>query len=200
MAHLRSILTPLVFVVLSAVSLAAAVQAIHLGLPESLASNVSVLISSLANDDVAGESRSMKLKRGQRVQRELYGNVDWPAELSSLTDQQRQRLVENVAELAKESFDLKVDEYFKAPDRKRQRVLDRHVEEITHWAVLVDRVNRPGSQPLVGPEALASLLGRAAKWYRDAPPEHLQEMQQYQRVLRDALAKRFMRRMNPTNP
>jgi hypothetical protein len=200
MTHIRGALTTLPFIVLSAVSLAAAAQALFLGLPETLASNVTVLISALATEDVSVEPRPAKLKLGQRVNRELYEDVDWQAELAALTDGQRQRLVENVAELAKESFDVNVEEYFKVPERARKRVLDRQIDQLTHWAVIVDRVSRPDGQPLVRPDALISLFARAAQWYRDATPEHLKKMQEYQRALRDQMTKRMMRRMNPTGP
>src|SRR5262249_39053338 len=76
MARARGTFTVIAFIVLTAVSIAAAAQAVYLGIPESLASSVSVLITLLSTEDMSHEPRAAKLKLGQRAQRELYDNVD----------------------------------------------------------------------------------------------------------------------------
>ncbi len=53
---------------------------------------------------------------GDRLQRELAENVDWPAELAALTSEQRELLLDNVNELAIASFDSKVERFFDKPE------------------------------------------------------------------------------------
>jgi hypothetical protein len=196
MPKLRGILTVVCFILLSAVVVAAAVQAISIGLPESLASNATVLIQALASEDVSREPRPAKLKLGQRVQRELSGDVDWASELGALSDVERERLANNVVELAKESFEVQVDIYFKASDRERRKLLERQVDDLMHWATVLERANQPDGEPMLGAAAVRSLFGRVGGWYRDAKPEQLDRLKEYQQALIDQMTKRFKRRIS----
>jgi hypothetical protein len=197
MSQIRGALTAIAFVLLSAVALAAMVQTITYGLPNTLASSASALIAALASQDLSRATRSDKVKLGERLERELSEGVDWPAELTALTEPQRQRLVNNVAELAKESFDAKVEHYFRLSEKRRTKFLDRHVDEILHWAVLLDRVGRAEGESLIGPAALAGLMMRVNQWYSAASPEELARMQQFQKALGEQMTKRLMRRFRP---
>ena len=146
MPRIRNIITAVSFVALSAVSLAAAVQAISRGLPKALPSNVTVLMAALAAEDVASQPRWVKLKFAGRAQRELSDNVDWSAELARLDEAQRERLVENIAELARTSFDANLDEYFRLREGRRRRdFLDAQIKMITRWATLLDRARAPAT-------------------------------------------------------
>jgi hypothetical protein len=196
MSQLRGILTAGSFILLSAVVVAAAVRAISIGLPESLASNATVLIQALASEDVANEPRPAKLKLGQRVQRELSGNVDWASELGALSGVERERLVNNVVELAKESFEVQVDVYFKASERERRKLLERQVDDLMHWATVLERANQPDGEPMLGAAAVRGLFTRVGGWYRDAKPEQLERMKEYQQALVDQMTKRFKRRIS----
>ena len=158
MSQLRGILTVVCFALLSAVAVAAAVRAISLGLPESLASNATVLIQALASEDVANEPRQAKLKLGQRVQRELSGDVDWAAELAALSGAQRERLAENVVELAKESFEVQVDRYFKEPERRREKLLNRQIDDLMHWATVLERAHQPDGEPMLAQQPCGGFL------------------------------------------
>ncbi len=195
MTQIRSILTAACFTVLSVIAIASAVGAISLGLPETLATNASVLIAALTEEDVSREPRPAKLKLGQRVQRELHENVDWAGELGELNEQQRERLVDNIAELAKESIDLRVEEYSRLPERGRNRFLDRQIEEIRRWAMIVDRAARTEGEPLVGIAAMGELINRMSKWYSDITPEKRAQLEKFQQALQARVMEDFKRRM-----
>lgn len=193
----RTIITGACFVLLLGVSLAAAVQTIRAGLPETPPSNTAVLLQQLAAKDVADEAHGAKLKIADRVQRDLRDNVDWPAELLALSEPRRTQLVENIAELAKESFMAKVDIYFRMPEHRRKRYLDRQIDDIMSWAKIIDRSVNPADQALMGPAALAALLSRVNQWYRKATPDEIEHLQKFQQALRDQLVERFKRGMRP---
>lgn len=194
----RTIITGVCFLLLVAVSVAAAVQTIYSGLPETPPSNTTVLLQQLAERDIADEPHNTKLKIAGRVQRDLRDDVDWPTELEALSPSQRTQLVENIAELAKEAFVAKVDIYSHMPDEhRRKRYLDRQIDEILSWARIVDRAFKPSDQALVGAAALPALLSRVNGWYRDATPEDIERLQKFQQALRDQLVERFKRGMRP---
>jgi len=197
MSYFRRALTAIAFVLLSAVALAAAVQTLSLGLPTSMASNASALIGALSTEDVTLSSHNDQVKLGDRLQRELSEDLDWHAQLSALDQEQRERLVANVAELAKASFDAKVERYFQIPERDQRRYLDAQVDKILNWAVLLDRVSRTEGEALVGPAALAGLMARVGQWYAQATPDELTRMNTFQKALGERLSKRMMRRFQP---
>lgn len=197
MAYLRGFLTATLFVLLSAIAIAAAVQTVKIGLPDDMTSTATALLHALVSQDVSRTSESDKVKLGDRVQREFSEDIDWRSEISALTPEQRERLVENVTELAIASFDSKVERFFRAPEHRRKQFVDRQIDEIVHWAIVVDRVTRTEGEPLVGPAALAGLMGRVGQWYKGASPEKLARLQAFQKAVSEQMPKRLMRRLRP---
>ncbi len=197
MSFLRRVFTAIAFVLLSGVAIVAAVQTISAGLPQSLPSNASALISALSTEDVTHSSRNDQAKLGDRLQRELSEDPNWHSELAALNQTQRERLVANVAELAKAFFEQKVERYFQIPERDRRRYLDNQVDKILNWAALLDRVNRTDGEALMGPAALAGLMTRVGQWYAEATPDEIARMTTFQKALGERLSKRMMRRFQP---
>jgi hypothetical protein len=197
MTYLRGVLSVVLFVLLSAIAIAAAVQTVTLGLPENMTSTSAALLQALVSQDVSRTSDSDKVKLGDRVQREFSEDVDWRSEIGALAPEERERLVQNVTELAIASFDSKVDRFFREREDRRKRFIDRQIDEIVHWAVVLDRVSRTEGDPLVGPAALAGLMGRVGQWYSGASPEKLARLQTFQKAVSEQLPKRLMRRLRP---
>jgi hypothetical protein len=197
LAQLRGAFTGVAFLLLSGVTLFAAAQAFTIGLPSALPSHTSAMIAALASQDMSRDSKSDKVKLGDRVQRELSEEVDWPAELAALKEPQRQRLVENVTELAIASFDNKVERFYQRREQDRPKFVGKQIDEIVHWAVVLDRVSRTEGEPLIGPAALAGLMARIKQWYASATPDELARLQGFQKAVADELPKRLMRRMRP---
>ena len=138
-----------------------------------------------------------KVKLGDRLQRELAENVDWPAELAALTPEQRELLLDNVNELAIASFDSKVERFFQKPEDKRATFVDRQIDEIIRWAIVLDRVTRTEGEPLVGPAALGGLMTKVAQWYSNATPEKLAQLKVFQKVVAERIPKRMMKKLRP---
>ncbi len=197
MTYLRGALTAVLFVLLSAIAIAAAVQTARLGLPADMTSTSTALLQALVSQDVSRTSESDKVKLGDRVQREFSEDIDWRSEIAKLTPDQREQLVQNVTELAIASFDAKVERFFRRPEDRRKHFVDRQIDEIIHWAIVVDRVTRTEGEPLVGPAALAGLMGRIGQWYHGASPEKLAKLHVFQKAVSEQLPKRLMRRLRP---
>jgi len=198
MYHLRGLLTVLCFVTLSAVAVAAAVQAISYGIPETLASNASVLIGALASEDVSPEPRMTKLKYGQRVQRELYANIDWSSELAALDAAQRERFLNNVTALAKASVDHKVEQYFQLPEgRRRDRFLDRQIDEMLNWVLIVNSAAQSGDEAALGQVALPNLRMLVNSAYGSSSPDEIVRLNQFLQALQERAFKGNKRRFRP---
>lgn len=197
MSYLRGVLTAVLFVLLSAIAIAAAVRTARTALPADMASTATALLQALVSQDVSRTSESDRVKLGDRVQREFSEDVDWRSEIGALTPEQRDRLVQNVTELAIASFDSKVERFFRQPEKRRPQFIDRQIDEIIHWAIVLDRVTRTEGEALVGPAALAGLMGRIGQWYSGASPEKLARLQTFQKAVAEQMPKRLMRRLRP---
>ncbi len=195
MRTIRGTLTVIAFVVCWAISLVATVQTLRAHLPESVASNTTVLIEHLASTDPLPEAKLVRGDMARRVIRGLRADPDWPEELNSLDSAAKKRFANKLADLAVQSFADKVDRYAELRDeRPRRRFVDQQLEEIMSWASIVERANTGSGNSILGLAAFAALESRANEWYRNANPEKRKDLEKFEQALRERFKVRMLNR------
>ena len=189
MSKLRTLLTAAALVLLTAVSLAAAVRTFMLGIPDSPNPDRSPLVNLLSTRDVLKQRLDSRRSVSQRLERELRRGTDWLAEVEQLDDAQQAMFVANVGELAKIAFLDRIDGYFSQRDeRQKDQYLDRQIADLQGWAAVLDEGLQRGEKPVVGPASLAVIFGKISQLHRQA------DRQQQERIAKfvSALQKRAL--------
>jgi|GEM_PF-4586590 len=199
MVKIRHAITLACLIVFSVISVVAAVQTARTGLPETPSvEGAAVLIGHLSEISLAKDLPQEKRLMARRVMRELRDDVDWQPDVSALSTAQQKQLLENLTELAQEVISSKMEIYFKLKSkREQQRFLDRQFEEITRWAVVVDRVTKVPGQSSIRMTAMMTLMARLNKWYTEASPEKRKELQEFQKAFQERLRDRGLRGLQP---
>lgn len=196
MSKLRIILTATALVLLTAVSLAAAVRTYMLGIPESPNPDRSPLVSLLSTRNVLDQPVRSQRSVAQQLERELRRGTEWLAEVDQLDDAQRAMFVGNVAELAKIAFLDKADMYARLPDdRSRERYLDRQLDLILGWSAVFSENRQQGAKTTMGPASVVIVLTKISQWRQQADAQQKQRIGSFQTALQQHLYKRISRPM-----
>ncbi len=184
MSKHRTILTAVALVVLTGISLAAAVQALVLGIPESSHPDRSPLVMLLATRDVMEQPEPSRRSLAVQLEGQLRRNVDWLSEVEQLDQDQRDQFVANVAELAKIAFLDKVDGYFRQRDeRRRDQYLDRQLRPIISWAAVLDEKLAHGEKPALGPAAIMVVIAKYGELHRQSNYDQRRRIAKFQTEL-----------------
>jgi hypothetical protein len=198
MRTFRNSVTLVCFVVFSIVASLAALKTIRAGLPETpTVTGATVLITHLTEIDLAGQPPRLKGHLASRVMRELNDEVDWRPEVAALDEPQKKQLVDNLGELAIYIVEEKMKDYRDRPEREKRRIINRQIDEVMRWAILLDRATREPNDNAVPMTAILSLMNRLNKWYSEASPEKRKAMQEFQKAFQEQMTERFKRGLRP---
>jgi hypothetical protein len=196
MGKLRTLLTATALVLLTAVSLAAAVRTYMLGIPEPLNPDRSPLVNLLSTRKVTDQPMRSQRSVAQQVERELRRGTEWLAEVEQLDDVQRVLFADNVAELAKIAFLDKADAYAMLQDQhSKERYLDRQIELILGWAAVFRENPQLTEKALSGPGSVVVVLAKIGQWRQQADARQRRRIAAFQTALRDHFLTRMSRPM-----
>lgn len=148
MITVRSLLTGIALVALSAVALAAAWQVMRHGLNASALGEPEAIFTWLADNDVQPVARETQLKLVRRLELQLRSGADPRARLAALAPQQREQFRQNIGALTSIWLRSKVDGYFAQPEDEREEYIDRELATILRWPALVRQASDIGSAEL----------------------------------------------------
>lgn len=198
MGRFRHTVTLVCFISFSIVASLAALRTIRAGLPETPATTgAGVLVAHLSDVDMEGYDRTTKRHEAHRVMRQLRDEVDWQADVAALSPAQQKQFLDNLAVLAQEIVEQKMDAYFSIPERDQRRYLNRQIEEVMRWAMLLDRATKKSGESGIRMTAMFTLMTRLNKWYSEADPEQRRKLQVFQKAFQEQLTERMKRGMQP---
>jgi len=177
MARRRELLSALALVVLSAVSLAAAAQAVVSGWSARREMDRAELVAWLTERDVSSLPRAIRLKLARRFEQDFAGGHDWKQELSELDEPRRRRMTENYFELSQTWFLEKVDRYYELQEPQRTDYVDSQIDGISRWPVLEKDGLQSGS--LLWNADPGRYLPRLEAKFKHLKPEQQQRVQQF---------------------
>jgi hypothetical protein len=132
----RDFVSALALVILSAISLAAAAQALLFGWSSQRSLSRDELLASLTTQQVAALPRASKLKLARQLEQDFVSGGDWKPDLERLQPAERERLLENYAELSLAWLLDKVDRYFELREPQRTQYIDSQIDGISRWPML----------------------------------------------------------------
>lgn len=198
MRKFRNSVTLVCFVVFSIVASLAALKTLRAGLPETpTVTGAALLITHLSEVKLAGGPAPLMGHMARRVMHELNDDVDWQPEVAALSEPKKEQLVDNLGELAIYVIEEKMKDYQRRPERDKRRFINRQIEEVMRWAMLLDRATRKPNDNGVPMTAILNLMNRLNKWYSEATPEKRKEMQEFQKAFQEQMTERFKRGMRP---
>lgn len=199
MREFRNSVTLVCFVAFSIVASLAAIKTLRAGLPETpTITGAALLITHLSEVKLAGEPPPLKAHMARRVMHELNDEVDWQSEVVALSEPKKELFVDNLSELAIYVIEEKMKDFQRRPDKRR--VINRQIDEVMRWAMLLDRATRKPNDNAVPMTAILGLMNRLNKWYSEATPEKRAEIQEYQKAFQEQMTERFKRNMRPGMP
>lgn len=182
MRRLRDLICALAFVILTAVSIWAAVQAAQQDFPDSAALEPVDLRQWLTDGDLSQTNAAARSRLARRFEEELRGGeaVQWAKELRSLDPGDAARLEENLSAVLEFWYRDKVNRYFDQRPERRAAWLDREIEHLER----VFKGSRGRNEPPLGGAGALFVMGRAGvhmdQWISRADPPMQEKMREFQ--------------------
>jgi hypothetical protein len=194
----RDALTLIAFVIVVAVSIAAAVEAARQGLPEPVFSDPLERLRWLSLHDIRQEPRDVKLRHAHRLEEDFSKKVDWQGQIELFDDTQWKQFEENFDELMRIWFMQKVDTWSSLPAEDQNLYLDDQLGYLMSWKAL----QREQPQNSKGgrrrrqqkPESFTAVRKRVQGWMAAEGPEQRGRIENFV----EAVIARIVQRM--TNP
>jgi hypothetical protein len=177
MLRRRDLLSALALILLSAISLAAAAQALLRVWATRHEMDRAELVAWMTERDVSSLPRAIRLRLARRFEQDFAAGHDWKQELSQLDGPQRQRLGENYFELSQTWFLEKVDRYYELPEPRRTDYVDSQIDGISRWPVLEKEGLQSGS--LLWNADPGRYLPRLQSRFKHLKPDEQQRVQQF---------------------
>lgn len=133
MHYHRGILTVLVSAALLAAAVMTALVWYYPSLPDPAEADRRDLIRWLVTRDLSRVPEATREVLAERLEEEFSGEIDWDAMAGELTDQQRQRLVENVGRLIGPWIRGKACRYAALSEAERPAYLDGLIDTLQQW-------------------------------------------------------------------
>lgn len=177
MIRRRDLLSAGALILLSAISLAAAAQALLRVWATGHEMDRAELVAWMTERDVSSLPRAIRLRLARRFEQDFAAGHDWKQELSRLDGPQRQRLGENYFELSQTWFLEKVDRYYELPELRRTDYVDSQIDAISRWPVLEKAGLQSGS--LLWNADPGRYLPRLQSRFKHLKPDEQQRVQQF---------------------
>lgn len=194
MFHRRDFVSAAALAILSAISLAAAAQAYIFGFSAEHALSRAELIAWLTTRQFASLPRAIKLKLARQFEQDFVAGGDWKQEMEELQPAERERLLDNYAELSQAWMLDKVDRYYELREPQRTDYIDGQIDSISRWPML-----NQSEHPMLGGDPsrnLAMLQGR----FSQLKPDQQRRVQQFMGALYMRWLARGFRQLIPLVP
>lgn len=176
MRKLRDLVSLIVLLALTGVCAASFYQAFasHAARADQL--DREQLTAWLLERDVSQELRPTRLRLARRLIEDLRAGHDWQVEIQAAPPAERDRLMNNLRELAGTWLTSQADRYARLPEDDRPDFLDDQLRDLTSWPVFAK--GRASARGL----GLAANAGAAVHefeaWASGLPPEQSQRVRQ----------------------
>ncbi|HNO77416.1 MAG TPA: hypothetical protein PKN33_05080 [Phycisphaerae bacterium] len=149
------------------------------GADEQLASGdtdkVMNALSSIDNEKFASaDNRDARAKALDTLKNSSIESVFDRMRSDDLTDEQRDKLRENMGQLMREDMERKVDEYLSAPETDKQAIMDRHIDEMVAFR---DKMRAYRDKHKDDPEAEKEQQERRQNWTRPTTQQRKERME-----------------------
>lgn len=176
MRKLRDLLSFVVLLALTGVCAASFYQAFIARAAATRQLDRQQLTAWLLERDASQEPRAARLRLARRLVEDLREGHDWQAEAQELPPAERDRLLENLRELAGVWLVSQANLYGRLPDSDRGEFLDGRLNDLTSWPVFA---GGGASGGVVGLAANAGVAVRELEnWSSRLPPEENQRVRQ----------------------
>ncbi len=151
------------------------------GLPDPATADRDGLLRWLVSKDLDQEPYETRQTLARRLEKEFGGEIDWAGVGAASTNEQRQRLWNNVLVLLEPWFADKVDGYFQLPEAKRPAFVDQTLQRIEDWKGAT--VLSPGGPAVPAGEQQPGLMElvvrRIGQWTESATPERREQVREF---------------------
>lgn len=176
MRKLRDLLSFVVLLALTGVCAASFYQAFVARAAATRHLDRQQLTAFLLERDASQEPRATRLRLARRLVEDLREGHDWRAEAQELSPAVRDRLLQNLRELAGVWLVSQANLYARLPDSDRGEFLDDRLNDLTSWPVFAGGI---ASGDVVGLAANAGVAVRELEnWSSRLPPEENQRVRQ----------------------
>jgi hypothetical protein len=170
-SRLKNLFTAMVLLAFCAVTVAAAVKVASQPLPETTPERVD-LRTWIIERDLSHEPATTRAQVARRFEKEFRRDSPLMLELRRLDPQERQQAQDNIAQLIEPLFVDKANEYFRQPEHRRERYLDRELDRLLK---LVDPQRSADLDSVAfspaGLAAIALFHQHLEQWVERADPE-----------------------------
>ncbi len=194
MHHHRGILTVLVSAALLAAAVITAVVWYYPSLPDPAEADRRDLIRWLVTRDLSRVPEATREVLAERLEAEFSGEIDWDTMAGELTDQQRQRLVENVGRLIGPWIGGKACRYAALPEAERVAYLDGLIDTLQQWRGLEALAPDADTGGGAAPGLLTAPLQRVGGLSEQAAPAEQRQIHEFLTALQTRWAARELTR------